>query len=99
MIAPDPTGPPPPHGHVDRFTFRVVRRRQLVAVFEEQRSTRGDADPGLTDGVFGECRADTPHQGMYPTNPPAAWWDTDRVDRTTGIAATQPGAVASHRRP
>jgi hypothetical protein len=25
------------------FTFRVVRNRQLVAVFEEQRDTRGKA--------------------------------------------------------
>lgn len=63
--------------------FRVVRNRQLVAVFAEQRDTRGKAhlvvvftDPSLTDREFNELRADALHQWMHPTNPPEEWRDS-----------------------
>jgi uncharacterized protein (DUF736 family) len=62
------------------FTFRVVRNGQLVAAFEEQRDTRGEAhlvvvfaDPNLTARESDELRADAVHKWMYAINPPEAW--------------------------
>jgi hypothetical protein len=51
------------------FTFRVSRYRQALAVFEEQRDARGEADlvavfadPNHTDREFDELRADAIHR-------------------------------------